>query len=135
MILEITYGYTVESVDDSFIHLADDAAVESFRHGGPGTTPCDILPIREEFLHISTLCLDHGSDVNTSEVLANMDAIFFLPATCCTHQDTRGETIYLATELGSTENCASFSSSLGTFRFTLFHRQVELRSHLWPRTF
>ncbi|KAF9647711.1 cytochrome P450 [Thelephora ganbajun] len=45
MILEITYGYTVESVDDSFIHLADEAAVESLRYGLPGATPCDVLPI------------------------------------------------------------------------------------------
>jgi len=47
MILEITYGYIVKSVDDSFIHLADEAAVESLRYGSPGGTLCDILPIRE----------------------------------------------------------------------------------------
>lgn len=48
MILEITYGYTVESADDPFIHLANEAAVESLRYGAPGTTLCDILPIRKE---------------------------------------------------------------------------------------
>lgn len=46
MILEITYGYIVESVDDTFVHLADEAAVESLRYGSPGGTLCDILPIR-----------------------------------------------------------------------------------------
>ena len=45
--LEMTYGYTVEGVDDPLIHLTDEAAVESFRYGGPGATLCDILPIRE----------------------------------------------------------------------------------------
>ena len=50
MILEMTYGYAVKGVDDPFIHLADEAAVESLRYGGPGSTLCDILPIREEFL-------------------------------------------------------------------------------------
>lgn len=45
MILEITYGYAVENIEDPFIHLADEAAVESFRYGGPGATLCDILPI------------------------------------------------------------------------------------------
>jgi len=54
MILEITYGYTVESVEDPFIYLADEAAVESFRYGGPGATMCDILPICEDFF--SHLC-------------------------------------------------------------------------------
>ena len=48
MRLEITYGYTVESAEDSFIHLADEAAVESLRYGSPGGTLCDILPIRED---------------------------------------------------------------------------------------
>ena len=47
MILEITYGYVVKNVDDPLIYLADEAAVESFRYGGPGATLCDILPIRE----------------------------------------------------------------------------------------
>jgi hypothetical protein len=53
IILEITYGYTVESVDDYFIYLADEAAIESLRYGSPGATLCDILPIREEIFHIS----------------------------------------------------------------------------------
>jgi len=50
MILEITYGYIVESADDSFIHLADEVAVESLRYGSPGATLCDILPFREYHL-------------------------------------------------------------------------------------
>lgn len=49
MILEATYGYVVESVDDSFTRLADQAAIETVRYGGPGATLCDILPMREEF--------------------------------------------------------------------------------------
>ena len=48
MILEITYGRKVESVDDEFIRIADEAATESFRFGAlGGTAPCDIIPIRE----------------------------------------------------------------------------------------
>ena len=49
MILEVTYGYTIESVDDPFIHLADEAAVESMRYGAPGATLCDVLPMCKEF--------------------------------------------------------------------------------------
>ena len=49
MILEITYGYTVESADDPFVLLVHEAMIESFRHGGPGTGLCDILPICEKF--------------------------------------------------------------------------------------
>lgn len=51
MIVEITYGYRVENVDDPFIRLADEAVIESARHGGPGATLCDILPMRE-FPHL-----------------------------------------------------------------------------------
>lgn len=50
MILEITYGYTVENVEDPFVHLANEAAVESLRYCAQGATICDILPIREELL-------------------------------------------------------------------------------------
>jgi hypothetical protein len=55
MILEITYGYTVKSVDDSFIYLADEAAVESLRYGTPGATLCDIVPICEGFFSLSSI--------------------------------------------------------------------------------
>lgn len=48
MILEITYGYTAENVDDPFIHLADEAAFKSLRHGAQGATICDVIPICEE---------------------------------------------------------------------------------------
>ena len=48
MILDITYGYTVEGVDDPFVHLADEAAFESLRYSATGATICDILPICEE---------------------------------------------------------------------------------------
>lgn len=47
MILEITYGYTVEDVDDPFVHLADEAAIESLRYCAQGATICDVLPIRK----------------------------------------------------------------------------------------
>ena len=44
--------------------------------------------------------IEHGSNANPSETLANLDAILFLPETCCLYEDPRGETVYLATELG-----------------------------------
>ena len=99
MILEITYGYVVKNVDDPLIYLADEAAVESFRYGGPGATLCDILPIREEILHL-LVYPEHDLNVNSSEILANVDAILFLPATRCLYQDSCGEIVYLAIELG-----------------------------------
>jgi hypothetical protein len=49
MILETTYGYTVKSVNDSFIHLSDKAAIESLRYSSPGASLCDLLPIRKVF--------------------------------------------------------------------------------------
>jgi len=64
MILEITYGYIVESADDSFIHLADETAVESLRYGSPGATLCDIIPIRED--HFTSIWV-HGSNVNVTK--------------------------------------------------------------------
>ena len=60
MILEVTYGYTIESVDDPFIHLADEAAVESMRYGAPGATLCDVLPLCKDFT--SHLTLAHSSN-------------------------------------------------------------------------
>ncbi|KAF9777905.1 cytochrome P450 [Thelephora terrestris] len=45
MILGVTYGYAIQSIDDPFIHLADEAAVESLRYGTPGATLCDVLPM------------------------------------------------------------------------------------------
>ena len=56
----------------------------------------------------------HRSNVNASETLANVDAILFLPATGCLHQNACGETVHLAVELRSRENCTAFSSSLGS---------------------
>ena len=64
MILEITYGYIVESVDDSFVHLADEAAVESLRYGSPGGTLCDILPICEYTFTLFLSIRTYGSNVN-----------------------------------------------------------------------
>lgn len=99
MILEITYGYTVENVDDSFIRLADEAAVESFRYGGPGATLCDALPIREDLFTL-LISVRPRLKYNSSKTLANVDAILFLPATCSLYQDPRRETVYLAALLG-----------------------------------
>lgn len=43
-ILGITYGYTPLDANDEFIQLADEAAFESFRYGGPGSSTCDLIP-------------------------------------------------------------------------------------------
>jgi hypothetical protein len=55
MILGVTYGYAIQSIDDPFIHLADEAAVESLRYGTPGATLCDVLPMRKKFLPFSLI--------------------------------------------------------------------------------
>ena len=44
-ILGITYGYTPRDVNDKFIQLAREATLESFRHGGPGSSICDLVPL------------------------------------------------------------------------------------------
>jgi len=49
----------------------------------------------------------------TSETLANVDAILFVSATRCLYQDPRGETIYLAIEVGGAANCITSSSFQG----------------------
>jgi hypothetical protein len=54
MILEITYGYSAENVDDPFVHLADEAAFESLRYCAQGATICDVLPIRKEIPTLPT---------------------------------------------------------------------------------
>ena len=41
---------------------------------------------------------------HASETLANVDAVLFLPTTCCLRQDPCGETVCLAVGLGSTTN-------------------------------
>ena len=47
--------YTVESVDDPSIYLANEAAVEPFCYGGLRATLRDILSVREVFFHILSI--------------------------------------------------------------------------------
>ena len=56
-------------------------------------------PYVRKFLHL-LVYLEHDLNVNPSEILANVDAILFLPATRCLYQDSCGEIVYLAIELG-----------------------------------
>ena len=68
MILEITYGYKVESVDDPFLRLAEDAANESSRFGSlGGTAPCDIVPIREHNFTLLLSIWTYDSNVNVTK--------------------------------------------------------------------
>ena len=55
-------------------------------------------PYVRKFSHL--VYLEHDLNVNSSEILANVDAILFLPATRCLYQDSCGEIVYLAIELG-----------------------------------
>ena len=66
--MEITYGYKVESVDDPYIRLADEAATESFRFGAlGGTAPCDIIPIREHNFTLLLSIWTYSSNVNVTK--------------------------------------------------------------------
>ena len=55
-------------------------------------------PYVRKFSHL--VYLEHDLNVNSSEILANVDAILFLPTTRCLYQDSCGEIVYLAIELG-----------------------------------
>ena len=55
-------------------------------------------PYVRKFSH--PVYLEHDLNVNSSEILANVDAILFLPATRYLYQDSCGEIVYLAIELG-----------------------------------
>jgi hypothetical protein len=78
--------------------------------------------VRKFFTFLSAI--EHRSTIHESETLANVDAILLLPATCCLYQEHRGETIYLATAVGSTANRTTIFFSPGS-SYVLIHAILQ----------
>lgn len=50
MLLEITFGRPVKTLDDELVHLAERAIDGMNQAGRAGAVPVDFVPIREHFL-------------------------------------------------------------------------------------
>ena len=44
MIMEITYGHRIESLEDRYVQLAHDATTATVRAGSPGSMLVDFFP-------------------------------------------------------------------------------------------
>lgn len=51
MIMKIAYGHSVTSLDDQYIHLAEQAARKTVELGGAGSMLVDFFPFREVESH------------------------------------------------------------------------------------
>ena len=94
-ILGVTYGYTPHDANDKFIRLAHEAALESFRYGGPGSSICDLIPFCKSLFFYAR----PGTNRVQSEILADMDAVFILSEARRLHQDGCGEDVQLTARM------------------------------------
>ena len=47
MIMDITYGHRIHSLDDHYVRLVHDTTSETVRAGSPGSMLVDFFPIRK----------------------------------------------------------------------------------------